>query len=194
MSSSPSDPVCGFLVYSLGEPTAGFGDQTFVDYVLAEPRRRGVGSCLLSWLLITLPQTKRVALVVHEANCGAIAFYRSLGFREELDPSSRMVVPKSEETYMTVDRETLAIELASRSSKTDGREAGIEAPSACVELETYQSRDSLASRDLRASIAVTRLLRRANSDSTRPILCDRSLPLPRRRKFIVARSAPYLPG
>ena len=140
-------------------------------------------------LLSDLPQTTRIALVVEEANSEALAFYRSLGFGEELDPRSRMVVPRSEETYMTVDRETLAIELANRSSAVDGGEARTDLSSLHVEFQTYESRDCLASRDLRTSIAVTRLLRRANSDSTRPILRDRSLPLPQRRKFIVARSA-----
>ena len=75
-----SGPVVGFAVASLVAPEAELETMG----VASEGQRRGVGARLLQALVEELraERVTELMLEVRASNCGALAFYRALGFRE----------------------------------------------------------------------------------------------------------------
>jgi len=71
--------IAGFAIMKYGDDEA----QLFLLAVKPSHRRRGMGTALLSWLEVTARTAgiKVIRLQVRSTNDGAIAFYRSVGFR-----------------------------------------------------------------------------------------------------------------
>ena len=71
--------IAGFAIMKYGDADA----QLFLLAVRPSHRRRGLGTALLSWLEVTARTAgiKVIRLQVRSTNDGAIAFYRSVGFR-----------------------------------------------------------------------------------------------------------------